>query len=81
MKERQVAKPTRADLMAVIAELQDIILSVSAICGNDRASASERDDLLGPLLRRGFDLCLAARVHDPSNAGERSRFVETELPR
>ncbi len=73
-----MAKPTRTDLMAVIAELQTIIVSVaavSAICGNDRA------DRLAPLLRRGFDLCLAARAYDPSNAGEHSRFVETELPR
>ncbi len=69
-----MAKPTRTDLMAVIAELQDIIVSVSAICGNDRA------DRLAPLLSRGFDLCLAARAYDPSNVGERSRFVETELP-
>ncbi len=70
-----MAKPTRTDLMAVIAELQDIIVSVSAICGKDHA------DRLVPLLRRAFDLCLAARAYDPSNAGERSRFVETELPR
>ncbi len=70
-----MAKPTRADLLAVISELQNIIHSVSTIYRNDRA------DLLAPLLRRGFDLCLAARAYDPSNVGQRSRFVETELPR
>ncbi len=74
-----MAKPTRTDLMAVIAELQGIIISISVACDIDHASV--RANRLAPLLRRGFDLCLAARAYDPSNAGQRSRFVETELPR
>ena len=71
-----MSKPTRDDLLGVIARLQDLIGSAASAYANDRAS--DRADRVGRPLKEAFALCLKARAADAPGAGSKSKFVGKE---
>jgi hypothetical protein len=56
-------KPSRADLLDVIAHLQDLIGRAKGAAHNDR-SPNRMAEIVSPL-ERGFDLCVDATSFDP----------------
>jgi hypothetical protein len=56
-------RPTRADLLVVVARLQDLVSNAYSASCNDR----DPDQLyqLRKPLRTAFDLCVDATAHDP----------------
>lgn len=60
---RRPTKPTRADLLRVIEELQHLVGVGMAAAQNDRAP--DRAAQIQGALKKAFDLCVAARSMDP----------------
>lgn len=62
-KKPLTTKPTRAQLLTVIYELQSLIGSASAAYDNDRAH--DRADRVQEPLKKAFNLCIDTTRFDP----------------
>lgn len=64
-------RPTRRDLLIVIARLQGYIGSLNGISRNDRDRMQQ--DKMVPMFQEALELCIDARGFDPPLDGQKSK--------